>query len=460
MSLNNLSRYQFDFEYFQDRKTMIDLAMGGSNGNGYGYGNANITRFQNETQYQYQNELINYINQFEDSLSKVDMGGAFNKQRLKLTSDERGVFSFGSASKGLYNPQEFYSFLLAQELPNEFPDYLSGIVPPMLVRREMLLKFSPNSEYSYFYTSPTNGKTYQLVKQDEGTLAIDLGLRKNKVYKTTQKKCYMILPKKGGKAKMVDLYIPKNQGISLENMLPSFMLAYFLRLYGVMTRINVIRVFDNFNGGSTYTGYAFKVKDFGEDLDFNRLALEGADNRIWYLVRDCVGNLQNARKRGSLNYGNPQYFRNTRAVLNQAGDYPTGVDMTEYMGRFRNFYMEKMDRGEIDSIRIDKKLMLMGYSEGQSWDDINRKFYELLDVVDTQFNKVEEACKRIYKREVEDNKRMSSTEFKDYMVSVFNLSYSYPVDGEYAESDESQREIDAEYEEKLDGLSTFLQSVI
>lgn len=254
---------------------------------------------------------------------------------------------------------------------------------------------------------------------------------------------------------MVDLYIPKNQGISLENMLPSLMLANYLRLYGVMTRINVMRVFDDYNGGNTYVGYAFKVKDFGDDLDFNRLALEGADNRTWLLVRDSVSNLQSGRRRSQIKYGNPNAIRNT----NTTGGYPDGVNMMEFMGRFRNFYMEKMDRGEIEGTRLDKKLMLMGYSEGESMEQITNKFYELLDVVDTQYNKIEDACKRIYIREVEERQRMTKSEFKDYMVSVFNLAYSYPVGGDYEETEESKKEIDAEFEEKLDGLDSFLQSI-
>jgi hypothetical protein len=121
--------------------------------------------------------------------------------------------------------------------------------------------------------------------------------------------------------------------------------------------------------------------------------------------------------------------------------------------------MEKMDRGEIEGTRLDKKLMLMGYSEGESIEDITNKFYELLDVVDTQYNKIEDACKRIYIREVEERQRMTKSEFKDYMVSVFNLAYSYPVGGDYEETEESKKEIDAEFEEKLDGLDSFLQSI-
>lgn len=451
-----------DFEYFQDRQVLIDTAM--PNGRGFGYETSEIIKYQNVVEYIAPKVLRDYINSFEDYLSKVDMGGAFNKQRLKLTSDERGVFSFGSASTGLYIPREFYSLLLEQELPNEFPEKPSGIVPAIYVEREKLLKFSKNDEYTYFYTSKTNGKTYQLVRQKEGTREMELGLRENYVHRTTQKKCYVILPKKGGKAKMVDLYIPKNHGISLEMMLPSLMLSHFLRLYGVMTRINVIRVF-NFNyGKSGYLGFAFKVKDFGEDLDFNRLALEGADDRTWQLVRNCVGNIQTGRTKNRLKKGNPKFYGSGSVEI--MGGYPQGMEMIEFMARFRNFYQEKMEKGEIDSIPIDKKLMLMGFCEigngtdKEKWEAVTKKFYELLDVVDTQFNGIEEACKRIYKREVEDSQRLSQSEFKTYMVSIFNLSYLYPVGGDYAESQESMEKTDMEYEEKLEGLDNFLQGLI
>lgn len=459
--------FNMDFEYFQDRQVLIDTAM--PNGIGFGYRTSSIVEYKNVVEYIYPKVLQGYINSFEDILSKVDMGGAFNKQRLKLTSDERGVFSFGSASTGLYIPREFYSLLLEQELPNEFPQKPSGIVPAMYVEREKLLKFSKNDEYTYFYTSKTNGKTYQLVRQKEGTREMELGLRENYVHRTTQKKCYVILPKKGGKAKMVDLYIPKNKGITLEKMLPSLMLSHFLRLYGVMTRINVIRVFDiNYEDNlnllrSGYLGFAFKVKDFGEDLDFNRLALEGADERTWDLVRDCVGNIQQGRRNNGLKMGNPKFYGSGSTEV--TGGYPTGTSMIEFMARFRNFYQEKMEKGEVDTIPIDKKLMLMGYcetygSDKKVWEAITKKFYELLDVVDTQFNGIQEACKRIYKREVEDSQRLSQSEFKPYMVSIFNLSYLYPVGGDYAESQESMEKTDMEYEEKLEGLDNFLQGLI
>ena len=456
MSLNRLSRFTMDFEYFQDRDTLIKTALGDS-GRGYGYNTLDINAYKDVVMYLNQKSLLEFIEKFEDFLSKIDMGGAFNKQRLKLTSDERGVFSFGSASSGLYLPQEFYSVLLENELPNEFPDYPSGIVPRNFVEKESVLKFSQEDEYIYFYVSPTNNKTYQLIKQDEGTREIELGLRENKVFRTSQKKCYVILPKKSGKAKMVDLYIPKNGGITLKKMLPTFMIAHFLRLYGVMTRINILRTFDVSMG---YTGFAFKVKDFGDDLDFNRLALEGADGRTWNLVENCVGNIKSARYRG-LKVGNPQLYNTPNNGT--SGSYPS-YHMMEFMARFRNFYMEKMERGEIDSIRIDKKLMLMGHvevsdddTEKMQWEKIQNKFYEILDVVDTQFNKIEEAVKRIYKREVEDMKRRNVSEFKDYMIGVFNLSYSYPLGGSYPESPESIEKMDAEYEEKLDALTEFLQ---
>jgi len=461
----NQNRMDVNFAYFRNRQEFIEqnneatrLLRGAGQRSAIKVGSLNL--YRNVNTYEDPAKLQRYVTRFEDVMAKIDMGGAFNKQRLKITADERGIFSFGCASRGLYQPVEFYSVELANQFPNEFPDFPSGIVPAKYVDKIELLG---TPKFFYSKIDPQNNKnklSFECIRQFEGVEAMKLkeqGFAEYQdaqlVFRTTEKKAYVMFPKKSGKAKRVDLYIPKNQGISLENMLPSLMLAQFLKQYGVATRINVLRTFYGYGG---YTGVGFMVKDFGEELDFNDLALQGADDRTWQLIRDCVNNLKEANRYSLKKFGTVGMGSYDTAT---AGGTPTGKqEWNDYFGRWRNFYMKEIDAGRLDPLSIDKRLMLYGVSENANESAVIERFYELLDCVDMQFNKVEDVCKRVYKRQVEEG-TMTKNGFKDYMIEVFQEAYAYPVGGAFPETPDDAEKSDTEYNDKIEKLTDFLQQI-
>lgn len=412
-----------------------------------------INDYRDVVEYYDPDGLERNIAKFEDWISKINMGGAFNKHKLKITSDERGIFSFSLASRGLYKPIEFYSEELAKELPLEFESrgYASGIVPALFVNMVEIF-----GEPIYTYTSQNNNKEYVLKKQQEGTREIELQVPNAKLrYKTKEKKSYIILPKKGGKAKMIDLYIPKNQGVQLLNILPTLMVAYFMRLYGVMCRISVVRTFNytsRINGlrRSGYTGYGFKIKDFGDDLDFNKIALEAVDDRTWQIIMNCVGNFRLARQLDPIRFPIGTTSEESESA---GGSYPTEID--EFFARYRNFYMQEIEAGRQEPLRIDKKLMFSAFTSDTSEKGIMDAFWKALDRLDFAFNKTEDAVKRIYNRL---NDRGESKRYvKNYCINLLTSIYLYPEAGDFAEPKENAEKLDEEYETKLNELSEALE---
>jgi hypothetical protein len=431
-----------------------------------------LTDMEFETDYEDQRKLNKYLESFDEIMSKIDMGGAFKKSRLRITADERGIFSFGLASKGLFAPVEYYSSELAIDSPEEFPEKESGIVPANFV--ENIEMFGVKQ---FWYESDTTKKRYLLTKQDEGTRGVDLGLRLNKILRTSNKKSYVMFEKKGGKAKMVELYLPLHYSVDLENMIPLLLIARFLRMYGVMVRISTIRMFDE-GGRDGFFGWGYPIKDYGEELDFNSMALNGVDKRWWYSIQVGVRAITD-----KASYDRTKSFGNT--ISGQGGSAGSLSSYIEVFSRYRNWYMEQIETGELEPLRVDKKLMLIGgaFGDFSNLEGITKEFFRILDTVDFQFNKTEDSCKRIYTREVDEKlqdfysknpKNLSQdaldrmmpvlkaqyiSEYKIYVQSLLVATYTYPVGGMYEEPIESAEKLDIEFDEKIEKMSQFLKNI-
>ena len=429
-----------------------------------------LTKMENVTEYENRNELEKYLDSFDEIMSNIDMGGAFKKSRLKITSDERGIFSFGLASKGLYKPVEYFSAELAVDSPNEFPEKPTGIVEANYVREIELFGIK-----QFWYESPTTKKRYQLTKQQEGEREVQLGLRNTPILRTSNKKSYVMFEKKGGKAKMVELYLPLHREIELKNMIPLLLVARFLRTYGVMVRISTIRMFKE--SFWEFYGWGYPIKDYGDEFDFNFMALNGVDTRWWESVRVGVRSIT-AKK----NYEE----KGTTKISWGQGEAPGKVsDYVEVFSRYRNWYMEQIEKGELEPLRVDKKLMLIGGAFGNYTTDAGmiKEFFRILDTVDFQFNKTEESLKRIYVREVEDvlQKYYSDNvdnfsadvliskmdtlkvslinNYKIYIQKLLIDTYTYPDAGEYAEPKESADKLDEEFDDKIEKMGIFLKNI-
>jgi hypothetical protein len=437
-----------------------------------------------ETTYEDPDTLNKALEKFDNLTSQIDMGGSFKKSRLKITADPRGVFSFGIAAKGLFKPQEYFSQELADEFPNEFDGLTSGVVPFKLVE-ERVSKI--DSSVKEFWYKSKSGKYYECQKQQEGTRDVDLGLKKNKVFRTTTKKSYVMFEKKGGKAKLVDLYLPINQGFKFYNFLPLLLVAKYLKINGIATRISAIRIFDANTYDNEYCslntkmfGWSYPIKDYGDDFDYNDLALNGVDSRWWFNIFTyvkAISDLEIIKNNNNISI---------TGLLSAAGGYPDTVrDMSDFFSRYRNWYLEEIDKGNIEPLRVDKKLLICGglnYSSSDS--SVLEEFYRILDTIDIQFNNMDAVCKRVYERNVtkkleeryEELKALGKSqtdidnelrirkatlvdEYKVYITMLLTSTYSYPLMGQYAEPTESADKLDQEFEDKLQKLNTFLKNV-
>jgi hypothetical protein len=388
---------------------------------------------------------------FDALFANIDMGGAFNKGKLKVTDDKRGIFDFSLASKGLFRKKEFFSQEFADfqnvNFIYPFPELAPGVVPNIDVDKDMF------DNYWYTYT---DGTKYQMVQQDKGQAAMDNGDPNAKYeYGTSTKKSYLMFERKRGKAKMVDLYVGVGglEGLTYEGMLaralPMILAARYFEMARIKTRINAARMYYD---GTKNVCFTYTIKDYGDDIDFNRIAMAVADPRwfrwnLWKytsaIIRENLGDA-NSTGYGSTIYGGDRLY--------------------ETFNRYKNWYFEEMKNGSQPELSINPNLMLVGglpnpgnTIAGQE-DDIKEEFFRILDIVDFQFNDQVKASQRIYKRLVQDEGK-SVDYFKQYVNRTLSTAYSYPSSGPYSTSIEQQQVLDDDFTKALDAMSIYLDSI-
>ena len=361
--------------------------------------------------------LNNAINAFDEILANIDMGG---------------IFDFGLASAGLYLVQEFFSEKLKEQHPFEFPTELPGIVPNLFVDR--------NAMGDFWYTSK-EGEKYQMTQQAKGTEAMALNVPD---------------------AKRVDLYVgcgglgDMEASGMLARALPVMMAARYFESMKIKTRINASRMY--YEGGVGILNYCWTVKDFGDDLDFTRIAIDTADTRYfrwnnWKNVSAIMAKEFDVDSEGS-----------GRTVYSDPRLRETG-------NRYKNWYFEQMEQNLVPEIDIPRPLMLFGglSSPPSSWNftgdeddyvlgEIKEEFFRILDIVDFQYNNSAQVCQRIYTRLVEEQGK-SVRAYKNYITGTLASAYSYPTEGEYADTNEDQDLMDDQFDEKITQMGTYLQSI-
>jgi hypothetical protein len=525
VGVNNWENYRFNIRVFPSKKDIIDAAeeaLKYNDKNIYANYSNSISKYKldnmvNEKNYIDPDGLNEALAFFDSLLVETDMGGAFKKAKLKITDDTRGIFDFGLASQGLFRAIEYYSKELQAESPDEFPETKPGIVPDKFVVTQKI--FNTTS----FYYNSKSGKKYELTQQQDGTKEMleinpnallkktDSGLlyteptsyidpltnkKFSLKFKTKNKKSYLMFEKKGGKAKMIELYFPIHGSVYLKHIVPLLLVAKYLKQAGVMTRINILRMYHERD--KLFVMYGYPIKDYGDEIDFNEIALNGVDNRWWQAMRVMVRSLNDAdnAKKAIAKGKTGQSIRFYDGQGSEAGSHK---DYVEVFSRYRNWYLEQINKALMPPLRVDKKLILFGGVWGGSGSlqnlkpEIIREFFRVLDTVDFQFNRADQTCGRIYKRIVTDElaKFYQNTKtpnsvnpttrnpwtaqeivtamevekvnltyaFKRYVQNLLNDTYSYPVGGFYEEPAESAKKLDDEYEEKIEELNKFLKTV-
>jgi hypothetical protein len=452
--------------------------------------------------------LTEIVNNFQEFSQKIDSGGSFKKSRIKLSEDKRFQFSFSLASKGLIRVAEYYNAEIASKYPTLYNStglaaeditMVAGVVDLNVVLSKPLA-----NNQAYFYVI-INGKEYELRQQQKGTakmLQINPSAQLKQVegggmyytdpsfyqdfsliFSSTFKKSYLELPKKGGNARAVDIYIPYDMlGFDVNGKItpaiPLLLASQYFQQARIKTRINIMRpILIGEQSPPPVSIVAITVKDFQDPIDWNKIAvLRGIES---------AGKVITEMNAGITAFNNNIYQGRTQSLGAYAGGggyllYDDEESLQTEFGRYKNWLRQEVEEGRIKTALVPKPLMLTFSTESllrrqfteevargvadpnsnTTQADIDRtnalikqSFFELIDIVDLYYNeKIGEVVTRVKKRFDDEGK--SSRELKNYFVKLLGKMYRdlEPDSGVYATPDEELKAAYDKYEETLQKL--------
>ena len=223
----------------------------------------------------------------------------------------------------------------------------------------------------------------------------------------------------------MDLYIPigGNLNYDPEQMLiraiPSIVLGRLLEKSGV--RVRIFAVYNQRqNGTQDNITLAFKVKDYGETTDVNKLAVFSADPRFfrYHLFNASIGHNFSLMNSNTVKPDNSQaYYKDFKEVV---------------LPSIRNVVDYKIKVGEFPSQVVDKRLMIYGGVESNPDEEISDKnieeriingFYSNMDYIQLNLSKTPRVImQEIIKRLKSKNK--SDYEIKNYLQDILTNVYS------------------------------------
>ena len=390
-------------------------------------------RYVNET------AMDNYRQMNDNLLSKLDLGGVTEKDRLKATEDETGIFSFGLAAPSLYRVVEWY----VPEL-DKVVDSAEGVIDNV----NGSFYFKPDAT-----PNEPNPKTYRCLRQQKGTFDILKNVHPSRrvevsenfyaadpssgigadgqeyrlKYGTREKKIFLKRPKAGGNPPYVDIFVIAGGLQDLNSMgmvakiTPVVMLAQQLEQAGAKVRIYGLRAYTVSGseiGKSTSNNYnvylSWVAKEYGAPIDVNNIALVTADPRFfrWQLWQLTEG----IARAGGVNltgYGSTIYG---------------GTNLTQGFQLYKNFLMSKKEEGSSTSRVTDKALLITGSlsSPSNNWDRnedaIEEEFYRLADMSEILLaKKPDKAIRRIVKRERDKGRRDAT--IRNRLLTLFNDAF-------------------------------------
>lgn len=380
--------------------------------------------------------LTDAINKFDIIKRGLDLGGDFDASKIKFTSLPRGVFNFGLASKGLIRKTEFYDVERKE------------VIDEKIVKQEEL-----NNIVIFYYLR--SGAKHFVRKQQKGTMLVkdnflDVsvnydenqkiwlpykdgkifnGKGKNMLsYSTTTKKVYMYREKLGGGVSpYVDLFVGVNglQNLDTENMLAknlsAFIVADILEKAGVKVRIYGLRTYTDQNNSPNVVFIAYALKEYGEQIDFGRLASFTSDKRFFRVNLWRIASTLRKMETGSYKQGKGISL------------YGGSDDLYNSFTMFKNWVFNKKGTVQFDTKINDKNLMVLsglptvdsndrltGRNADETFKKIEQEVYRTLDYVGMLLTKNPKAfVGKIYKRE-KDNPRYydAKRQVKQYLENL------------------------------------------
>lgn len=411
--------------------------------------------------------LSEVIKKFDIIKRGLDLGGDFDTSKIKFTSLPRGVFNFGLASKGLIRKMEFYDVETKE------------VIDEKIVKEEVL-----NSIKIFYYLK--SGAKHFVRKQQKGTMLVKdnfsdvevkydenqkiwLPYKDGKVfngkgknmlkYSTTTKKVYMYREKLGGGVSpYVDLFVGVNglENLDTENMLAknlsAFIVADILEKAGVKVRIYGLRTYKDAVTNSSGTKYledtrtvfiAFSLKEYGEQIDFGRLASFTSDKRFFRVNMWRIASALRKMQTGE--------FRKGNGISLYGGE----DDLYNSFAIFKNWVFNKKGTVDFDTKINDKNLMILsglpkvdgedkltGKNADRTFRKIEQEVYRTLDYVGMLLTKNPKSfVGKVYKREKDNPKYYDAKkQVREYLENLItsNLTIVPQFDLKDKDSDENK----------------------
>lgn len=362
--------------------------------------------------------LDNAISEIQNLFSLINLGGAFDKDRMIATDMPIGVYDFSLASQGLYRLQEY------------FCSATNKTIEPKLVK-----KVGQNPDVYAYKTKENNApKTFIVTQQQTGTREIQL-MNENVeklvqegetrefakeiskiqfpkaklIFRTTTKKVNLVRRSKTlknnkvGNEKYVDLFLKIGGSYSetprslLFRTLPSLCVAYFLNQAGIKTRILGLDAYASFESKNTrnYSRYmnSYVVKEYEDPFDFNEISILTADSRTfrWKLFR-------------SIGVQFSENFNTDNGI--GVASVLDGEDFSQMFERYKKFYIE--DQKSKSGIKNQNSRLMFTTqlnvrqqdTDEQIMEEVKEEFFRLIDAIDIEFNGSKTALPRIKTREL------------------------------------------------------------
>ena len=387
------------------------------------------------------NEFQRALQELGTITQNLPLGSSSQKAKLTMTEKPIGVFNYAAASTGLYRKQEYFSpdenrIVDATEVYGKMPNFYyvkDGKNIPLELRQEGTTEMLRINSKAIPKVAG-NGMLY--------TDPIRFGNHSLK-FATTTKKVYLVRDQvkdvsKKGQEKYVDVYVTNvvNAGIRPENLiyraLPSIIVAQILEKAGYKVRINKVT---SINGSGATTIFSVPIKDYGQPLDLQRIAIQTGDPRIfrWGDFKD--------------------YTTIVSGVMSQdiGAGYGSLLSADEYDTAMKHYYQwisKKVKEGGRKLFNKNLKLHLSGTiaPSNDSYDTqmqrVTTKVKEILDKVAIEFSGVRVALEEAIKRDTPATPKQ--TVLSNFETALRNIQPIRPADPDlrFFSDAEHQKEMD------------------
>lgn len=432
----------------------------------------------------------------------INLGGQFEKDRLEITDDKKGIFDFSLASQGLYRPVEFFSDPYTKRKgENEFA-YLGepeGVIPPVRV-----FKDQSKAGMTIYYFVSEDGKKYTCERRQKGTTDVFANLSDycflgqdpqglvlpydrsapKKVYNgerphrlkyaSSSKKVYLKFKRKDASTKFVDIFIPLNWlGVSdankALNIFTPVLVAATLEAFDIQTRISVVR-----NGiveGGIFETISIPLKNYDEPAveKIPRIInlMANSENAAGFFGFHLINSANNGEQIGQ--NGKPIISGHNAVSLSPYYD-EKGAIVNLFM-RYKNWIKFNEGKPWVNTkvvnpnFQIFTHVSVAGYNNEPFYEDprelspevvsaampyIMYQFYWYMDYLAIEFVPMEEFVSNIYRRIEEDKvfkKLFNVPDRKDLNAAMYSyinniLVYKYYTSekGDYADSELQKKE--------------------